>query len=180
MYAAKELGRNSVQLFRGANSASMVEAEAGDFSIVRLVWREAYMCGEASIDQDHQALFDQANELIHTAMSGAQEPGQLSGALDDLINSVKQHFASEEAVLARYHYAGLEEHVLQHQKLVGRAIELRRMADAGELTVGDLVSFLAQDVVVIHLLKEDVRFFPLLRNALNNPPADSFIETSGH
>lgn len=180
MYAAKELGRNSVQLFNGASSATMVEAEASDFSIVRLVWREAYKSGEASIDQDHQALFDQANALIHTAMSGVQQPGQLSAALDDLINNVKQHFAREEAVLARYHYAGLEEHMLQHRKLVGRALELRRMADAGELTLGDLVSFLAQEVVVIHLLKEDTRFFPLLRKALNNPPADSAIETSGY
>jgi diguanylate cyclase (GGDEF)-like protein/hemerythrin-like metal-binding protein/PAS domain S-box-containing protein len=181
MYAAKDLGRNNVQLFSGVSgSATKDAAEADDLSIVRLVWRKAYMCGEASIDADHQALFDQANKLIHTAMSGAQEPGQLSGALDDLINSVKQHFASEEAVLARYHYAGLEEHVLQHQKLVGRAIELRRTADAGELKLGDLVSFLAQEVVAKHLLKEDARFFPLLRKALNKPPADSSIETSGH
>ncbi|MBL0168260.1 MAG: bacteriohemerythrin [Propionivibrio sp.] len=181
MYAAKELGRNSVQLFSGVLAgATMDTAEANDLSIVRLVWREAYMCGEASIDQDHQALFDHANKLIHAAMSGAQESGQLSAALDDLINNVKQHFAREEAVLARYHYAGLEEHVLQHQKLVGRALELRRMADAGEMTLGDLVTFLAQDVVVKHLLKEDARFFPLLRRSLNNPPADSSIDTSGH
>ncbi|MBL8413214.1 MAG: diguanylate cyclase [Propionivibrio sp.] len=181
MYAAKELGRNSVQLFSGVSgSVTKDAAEAGDLSIVRLVWRKAYKCGEESIDQDHQALFDQANELIHTAMSGAQEPGQLSAALDDLINSVKQHFAREEAVLARYHYAGLEEHVLQHQKLVGRALELRHMADAGEMTLGDLVTFLVQEVVAIHLLKEDARFFPLFRKALNNPPADSSIETSGH
>ena len=56
MYAAKELGRNSVQLFSGASSATLVEAESGDFSIVRLVWREAYKSGEASIDQDHHCL----------------------------------------------------------------------------------------------------------------------------
>jgi diguanylate cyclase (GGDEF)-like protein/hemerythrin-like metal-binding protein len=180
MYAAKELGRNSVQLFSGSSGATMAGAEASDFSIVRLVWREAYKSGEASIDHDHQALFDQANDLIHTAMSGAHEPGQLSGALDNLIKNVKQHFAREEAVLASYHYAGLEEHVLLHQKLVDRAIELRRMADAEELTLGDLVSFLAHEVVVIHLLKEDSRFFPLLKNAPNNPPADSAIGTSGH
>lgn len=180
MYAAKELGRNSVQLFSGVPAdATIDDADTSDISIVRLVWRDAYKCGEASIDEDHQALFDQANELIHAAMSGAQEPGQLTGALDDLIDSVKQHFVREEVVLARYNFAGLEEHVLQHQKLVRSALELRRVGDAGQLSLGELVTFLAQDVVVKHVLKEDARFFPLLRKALNHPPSDSFIETSG-
>lgn len=181
MYAAKEHGRNSVHLFSGVSgSATKNAAEVGDLSIVRLVWREAYQCGEASIDEEHQALFDHANKLINDAMSGAQDYGQLSEALDELINSVTQHFASEEAVLARHRYAGLEEHVLQHQKLVGRAHELRRAADAGELTLGDLVSFLAQEVVATHLLKEDARFFPLLRNAPNHSLSDSNIETVEH
>lgn len=72
--------------------------------------------------------------------------------LDQLIRDTTAHFAHEERVLARYDYAGLDLHVLQHQRLIGRAQEFRKMAAAGELTIGDLVTFMAQEVVLKHLL----------------------------
>ena len=50
-----------------------------------------------------------------------------------------------DLVLARYGYAEVESHALKHQKLVERALELRSMAVAGELALGDVVSFVTRD-----------------------------------
>jgi hemerythrin-like metal-binding protein len=150
-------------------SGSRIKNKSGvrDLSFVRLVWHRSYKCGEASIDQEHHELFDRANSLIQAVMSDEENQKPVSRELDDLIDCVQRHFTNEEAILARYQFAELEDHALQHQILVGRALELRRLADAGELTLGDLVTFLVQDVVVKHMLKEDRMFFSLFRNGLS-------------
>ena len=165
MYAAKEMGRNCVRLF----SAIAKRDQESDITALdlRLVWHSAYQCGEASVDREHKELFAHANSLIKSAMKGNGDPKQSQDLLDELITSVARHFSNEEAVLGKYRYADLDDHSLKHQRLVGRALELRSMASAGELTLGDLVTFLAQEVVAKHMLKEDIKFFPLLRDAMN-------------
>ena len=85
-------------------------------------------------------------------------------AIDQLIASVVAHFSNEEAVLARCGYAGLEAHALQHQRLVTQARRLSERAATGDLSLGEVVSFVALDVVVSHLLHEDRKFFPLLKS----------------
>ena len=62
-------------------------------------------------------------------------------------------------MLAQHHYSALAEHALLHQKLVGRSVELFHRL--GEVPTSELVSFLAQDIVVGHLLRED-RLFSLV------------------
>lgn len=174
MYVAKEMGRNCVRMFSAVGERGTASvASAPD---LRLVWHRAYQCGEASIDQEHKDLFARANALIKSAMAGDADADQSRLLLDELIASVSRHFSNEEAVLGRYHYAGLEDHVLKHQRLVGRALELRSMAACGELALGDLVTFLAQEVVAKHMLKEDAKFFPFLKSALKNQAAETAIE----
>lgn len=168
MYAAKELGRNRVQLFNGIekeNSGSTGNrSEKVSFPVMRLVWHDAYLCGETSIDQEHRQIFERANELIHAVVSGDEAVVDLYDAIDDLIACAEAHFANERNVLSRCHYPELEEHVLEHQNLMERAQVLRRKAIAGELTLGALVTFIVQDVVVKHMLNEDRKYYPLLKS----------------
>lgn len=167
MYVAKELGRNRVQLFNGlahdAAHSTRDRHERASFPVMRLVWHEAYLCGDASIDDEHRQIFDRANELIHAVVSGDGEAVDLYHALDELIGSTEAHFAHEEEILAGCQYPDLEEHILEHQNLMARAQVLRRKAIAGELTLGALVTFVVQDVVVKHMLGEDRKYYPYLK-----------------
>ena len=179
MYLAKERGRNRVQLFNGSmvESAPVAadESRKARFPVMRLVWHDAYLCGEPSLDQEHREIFDRANELIHAVVSGDDQVVDLYDALDELVASSEAHFANEERILARCRYPDLEEHVLEHQNLMARAQVLRRKAIAGELTLGALVTFIVQDVVVKHMLTEDRRYYPYLKAML----ADGGRESSG-
>lgn len=166
MYIAKEGGRNCVRLFKAL--ADDGSHDSGGLPIMHLVWRNSYRCGVTSIDEEHKELFARANKLIQSAIHGEDDPKQIILLLDELIGSVGSHFSSEEAVLRQYHYPDIEDHVLKHQRLVGRALELRSMAEDGELTLGDLVTFLVQEVVAKHMIKEDSKFFPLLKEAMRS------------
>ena len=159
MYVAKAHGGDCTRLStRVATAANPAYSEP---LLLRLVWQDDYACGEAMVDQPRQEIFARASELIQTAQSGQYDARQLPAALDAFIAGLAGSLASEEAVLAQHHYGGLAEHALQHQKLVGRAVELCHRV--GEVTLGELLAFLAQEVVVRHLLDEDRLYFSLFR-----------------
>jgi diguanylate cyclase (GGDEF)-like protein/hemerythrin-like metal-binding protein len=167
LYAAKNSGRNRVVVDQhGSSDLWAVDQSA---MILRLSWHESYDCGEPTIDQEHRRLFELANALIDAAFDRASNPHNFDEALNKLLTHVMQHFANEEAILARHHYAGLEIQAQAHKRLVEHALQLRDAAAAGGVTIGELVDFLADEVVARHMLKTDREFYPLFNQSLSSP-----------
>lgn len=166
MYAAKNAGRNRVVVDQHGNSD--VWAVDQGTAIVHLSWHESYACGEPTIDQQHSRLFELANRLINAAFQRESNPHEFEDALNQLLTHVVRHFADEEAILARHHYADLDTQTRAHKLLIEHAQRLRDAAAAGGVTIGELVEFLADEVVARHMLKVDREFFPLFKTA---PPA---------
>lgn len=167
LYAAKNGGRNCVVVDR--HGSSDVWAADQSAAILRLNWLESYDCGDSAIDQEHRQLFELANTLIDVAFSREAHPHQFEEALDKLFAHVAQHFAHEETILAQRHYAALEVHAHAHQRLIEHAMQLRDAAAAGGVTIGELVDFLADEVVAQHILKADREYYPLFNQALVSP-----------
>jgi len=159
LYRAKEGGRNRVYVDeRGSSDIWAVESGP---SVIRLVWQEAYECGEPTIDREHRELFALANVLLDASFKKGSSQHAFSAALEKLLTHIARHFADEEALLARHGYKDLEAHRRAHAGLLARAGELKASAAAGHSTLGDLVEFLANSVVAQHLFKVDREFFPL-------------------
>lgn len=164
MYVAKALGRAQVHVASEGNGGRRFLAEHRPrVSVPSLVWRRAYECGDSTIDREHKELFRHGNTLIRAVANGRIPVNTLPEMLDELIDSVMSHFRNEEFILSRYGYAEIENHAQKHQKLIERALELRSMAVAGELALGDVVSFVTRDIVAEHMLIDDHDYFPLLR-----------------
>ena len=163
MYAAKNGGRNRVVVDQHGNS----DAWAADQSatILHLSWHESYDCGEPTIDQEHRQLFELANTLINAAFKRESNPHEFEDALKKLLAHVVKHFADEEAILARHHFADLDDHVRAHKILMEHALRLRDAAAPGGVTIGELVDFLADEVVAQHMLKVDREFYPLFKTS---------------
>lgn len=159
LYEAKHGGRNRACVDR--LGCSDLWAEDRGRSSLGLVWHEAYECGDPTIDDEHQRLFVLANELISASIGGKGVPVTARKALDRLIEHLVRHFADEEAILERRGYPGLAAHKRAHEGLVRRALELKSAVKAGEARLGELVEFLADDVVAAHLFKLDREFFHL-------------------
>lgn len=168
MYAAKNGGRNRVVVDQHGNSD--VWAADQSATILHLSWHESYDCGEPTIDQEHRKLFELANTLINTAFKRESNPHEFDEALKKLLTHVEQHFADEEAILALHHYADLDVQVRAHKMLLEHALLLRDAAATGGVTIGELVDFLADEVVARHMLKVDREFYPLFQTA---PPCQA-------
>jgi len=161
LYRAKNGGRNRVYVDE-RGSSDICAAESGS-SAIRLIWQEAYECGEPTIDREHRELFELANSLFDASFKSKSSPEAFGAALDKLLAHVVRHFADEEALLAQNGYKGLASHRRAHAHLLARAAELKAAVADGKTTLGDLVEFLANKVVAQHLFKADRCFFPLFK-----------------
>lgn len=159
LYEAKYGGRNRVCVDR-LGCSDLWADDRGRFSL-GLVWHEAYECGDPVVDGDHRQLFVLANELISASIGSQAGPEAARKALDRLIEHLVRHFSDEEAILERHGYPGLRAHQRAHEGLARRALELKSKIKAGEGRLGELVEFLADDVVAGHLFKMDREFFHL-------------------
>lgn len=170
LYAAKNGGRNRVEVEARGNSDAWAAEQ--DQMILHLSWHESYECGEPTIDREHLKLFELANALIDAAFTRGTNPVHFNDALDKLLAHIAHHFEDEETIMAQHHYAELDEHAAAHRKLVERALKLRVTAAAGGVTVGELVGFLADEVVAKHMLQVDRKFYPLFRKTFPSKQAD--------
>ena len=159
LYRAKHGGRGRIAIDdRGASD--FWAADSGP-SVVRLVWQEAYQCGEPAIDRQHRQLFDLGNNLFKAAAEELATTETLNIALDGVLAHIAMHFADEERILAEHGFADLEAHRLAHARLLARAADLRAAVIEGAATLGDLVEFLGDGVIAQHLFKADRAFFPV-------------------
>lgn len=159
MYRAKAAGRDRV--VADDAGASDVWAGLATASPIQLVWQDAYACGEPTIDAQHRELFRLGNALLEASLRAKEEPARFMAALEACLAHVVRHFADEEALLAQHGFPGLAGHQDGHRALLERAAALHESARRGEADTGLLVDFLAQEVVLRHLLTSDRAYYPL-------------------
>lgn len=160
LYRAKACGRNQVQVAPETPKRIGV-GENVSANFVKLAWHQAYECGHAAIDEEHQTLFTDANNLLAAILSG-RPTEEVTVVIDVLIRDVVQHFQNEEAIITAAGFPGAEEHAEIHRGLVDSALALVARFHAGTLAIGDLFQYLAHDVVARHMLGADREFFHYL------------------
>lgn len=175
MYAAKEAGRNCVCSFDDALEGNVKSTCGATMPDIRLIWQYAYRCGEERIDQEHQQLFEIANQLMGQVLGDANNPCQIAKDIRQLIDCVAEHFVYEESVLRNYMFPTVEQHVQQHKTLLARAYELFPLVEAQKLPAGDLLTFISRDLIAEHLLEEDRKFFPYLRDAMSRDQSRNVV-----
>lgn len=162
LYRAKDSGRNRVWVER-LGSSDLWAAESGP-SVVRLVWQEAYECGEPNIDSQHRELFALANAALDASFKTAEPRAPFEAAIDKLLAHIVKHFADEEETLEARGYNDLVRHKAAHASLLAQADKLRAGVAADRTTTGELVQFLADKVIAQHLFSADRKFFSLFSN----------------
>jgi diguanylate cyclase (GGDEF)-like protein/hemerythrin-like metal-binding protein len=161
LYSAKSAGGNCVRVDR--QRGVDLPSSRGHPGVLRLFWLDAYECGEPTIDDGHRELFDRGNALIAAAIEQHAQPDRWRVELDATLAHLVRHFRDEEALLAEHGYPRVDEHRRSHAILLRRAEELKSAVAGGDATLGDLVNFLVNDVITLHLLKTDRDFFPLFQ-----------------
>jgi diguanylate cyclase (GGDEF)-like protein/hemerythrin-like metal-binding protein len=169
LYDAKARGRNCVSVDAlGADEAE----DGGTAATLQLSWREEFECGEPLIDEQHRRLFADANRLIHAVLGRRVDRERAARAMETLVGGIVEHFRTEEAILELRGYPQVRGHARAHASLLRRASMLKKGVDEGSTTLGEIVQFLAVEVVAEHLFTADREFFPLFQpEAVDVEPA---------
>ncbi len=152
VFTAKTSGKNRLEL------------KAGHF--LKLVWKQEYECGHDVIDDQHRKLFSHANELLYAVFDN-QPRKRISPLIHQLLDHIRRHFDEEERILASLGYEQTEEHARIHRQLVEKGIRLTGRFEKNELDFDEIFSFLANEIVIEHMQKEDRKFFCFLSKLHN-------------
>lgn len=149
LYQAKNNGRNCV-----------VEAEkaGGEQAAISLKWNKQWNCGEEKIDFQHKELFRMVSQLANNTY-GKQEKEDIIRSMNAIFKHVRVHFDYEEKVLGDIGYEDLENHKRMHASLLQRAEEIKGAFLSGEIDETKVLVLIFDEIIVEHLLNEDIRFF---------------------
>jgi len=155
LYKAKRGGRNKVVIAEDKVSET--------FDASNLAWKNEWESGNKEIDDQHKNILKLGDKLIAMSISEADNE-EIVRYFDMLLEDISIHFNYEEKLLADLGYMQYEEHADIHKELIVKAKYLRNQYLSGEIKPTDLFSFIVSDIILGHMLTEDVKFFSLLKN----------------
>ena len=129
-------------------------------------WRDGMAIGDPQIDEDHKKFVTLVNAM--EAISSQGQYSSLGLLLEKLGEFAGRHFAREESLMASVGYLDLEAHKALHQQMTKkvRLIAEKFLAANTEPEQKQCSSVLLatlNDYLVNHLLKEDSKLKPFLR-----------------
>jgi methyl-accepting chemotaxis protein len=130
----------------------------GPAKAVLIQWNESLSVGVLEMDRQHQRLVRLLNNL-HRAM--LSKPGQevAKGVVAELVAYTKEHFTSEEALMAEYNYPDLGAHKKEHNAFVAKIDDFQKAFTAGQLrvTMVEIMAFL-EDWLTRHITGSDRQY----------------------
>lgn len=117
-------------------------------------WADDMVIDNGPIDQDHQTLVRQVNEL-HTATSEGRGHEVVGRLLDELIRDTVEHIRREEQEMARTGYPRLAQHKEGHAQFVADLQGLQRKFEGGSSTVASQLSTVLRDWLSLHIRRYD-------------------------
>ena len=123
----------------------------------RFIWRDAFSIQVAHMDQQHKRLIEIANAIAEHLHPDADR-ASLAQALNALVAYAHYHFATEEKLMALYHYPEAAGHCRTHGELLVQVNDYQERVLGG--AVPDNASFLQffESWLVHHILEEDRKY----------------------
>lgn len=152
LISAQEQGENYI-------IATKLE-EAIEIKMEKLQWNNEWNSGNEEIDIEHRELLVLLNDLINVAIIEMDFERSLD-KIDILIDKTVKHFDREEEILINIGYQDYDKHCKIHKNLIGKVFQLKQCYQNRELNPAAFFSFIADDVIMGHLISEDMQFFNL-------------------
>lgn len=164
LYQAKSKGRNCV-VCSSSDTGTPI-------NLIKLEWKPIWECGHPLIDQQHRHLLDLANSLLEmTSVKTNSE--QAAIIFNQLIEQIIHHFTEEEQIIESAGFPDTPRHAERHQNLIKKVLRLNNCLLRAELTPATFFTFLVDEVIMGHMLTEDVLFFPYTRSLIEKEKAAS-------
>ena len=124
-------------------------------------WREEFSVGNKKLDIQHSRLYSLVEAIRQNSRTADLSEG-LHSAIAELISFAREHFASEEGIMADHGYPQLVQHSKRHAILLANLEELGTRCAEGKTGTCREVPDLAKSLVLRHTLLVDRQYMPWL------------------
>lgn len=126
---------------------------------LQITWQPSYAIGHELIDRQHRRLFALGNDLLSAVVS-KQPKADIELMLEELLEEIDEHFASEEAILGSPLLLHSEAHKKIHRSLHEGCQELIERFRSDRIQTKELIGFIVCDVIYQHIIVEDQKLKP--------------------
>jgi len=124
-----------------------------------VTWSNSYSMGIKAIDDQHKGLLDFVNDLFsHASGREKEEREYFKSVIQQAVEYVKVHFATEEKLMLATKFPGYPEHKRKHEEFIMTVVKTVKDFDAGKrLTLTNFGYFL-KDWVLSHIAVMDKQY----------------------
>lgn len=127
-----------------------------------LTWSHACSVGVRAMDDQHGILMEAINALRLALVQGAGQE-KISELLDEFVEFTRMHFWSEEQLMERTGFAGLEEHRAEHHRMLAEILQWAHRLQYGERVQLRPLLCKLHHGFLNHVEKVDQKYAPWLR-----------------
>lgn len=125
-------------------------------------WGPEFKMGNSVIDEQHKKLFDLTNRMWNYREETIDNKRAL---FEQILVELEMHCIDEERILAHIGYPSLEQHKNEHVELIKQFKEvLNSCANDSRETWYNMMSYLAQNLLLRHLMDTDLKYEEFLHN----------------
>jgi hemerythrin len=130
-----------------------------------IVWSHKLSCGVKIIDDQHKGLVNLVNEMFnHINGNDVQERNYFNRVIQEAVQYVKVHFATEEKIMVATKFAGYPDHKKEHDSFVLTVLNNVKDYEAGKrLTLITFTRFL-KEWILSHIAVMDKQYFEYFKS----------------
>ncbi|GMT48715.1 MAG: hypothetical protein IEMM0008_0254 [bacterium] len=137
-----------------------IKEEISEEKVIFMVWDDSFSVNVKSIDRQHKRLVDILNNL-YTALSIGKDKNVLKEILTSLTRYTKIHFTYEESQMKKADYPDFQEHIKEHEKLLGEVSHFQEMFNEGKTDLSKDILVFLQDWLTDHIKVTDKKYSTL-------------------
>ena len=103
------------------------------------------------------------NELLDMSCSVVNSE-KIMNHFDVYLEYLINHLHYEEKIIAKIGYMDFDRHANEHRKLLNEVIKFKEENRNKKLIYSELFKVIVNDVIIEHIIKEDVEIFPYIKN----------------
>jgi len=120
-------------------------------SMYHFVWQDFYQMNDAVIDNQHQELFNLANQLVSSV-----NREELTKNIQLIVHHVKEHFNAEEELMEQLAFKNYKGHAREHSVMLEKLAEIDQKITNDDWKQNDIQEFM--DKWGNHIINSDMAF----------------------
>lgn len=126
-------------------------------------WSHELSVGNSKIDAQHQILINYINEF-YTVVHRDSDNKKAMEIFNKILDYTDFHFTDEEALMEKYNYPGLEEHILLHKELKGQVLYYYEFLKRNDPKVYEMIFLFLKTWLTQHIRHEDMNYKDFIKH----------------